>query len=406
MKEYKMVKWVVIIWYVAFVCVTGLFLAVLIIPSKIINGEQESLIGFFSFIYFTLFVFLVHVIRNVNKPKFVICDDKVYIRTLFCKKELLLDDILGYKIINVRINGIFPLKSIEIQTLKGNTTAINIVGLSKSDELIQWLASRFKNLDLQKAEEVSQSVGKDKQEILSNEKFGSTIGQREDKLKKAHLVAKILNVTGGLVAAWAFLWPDPYEYVILALIAVPIVSIVVLKLSKGLIKFDEKKESASPTLIYSIAVTSLVLCLRTWYDFKIFDYNNIWIPATLITVVLIVLLLVGNKELKFKESKDYFSILGIAVFLFIYSYSSVVSVNCYYDQSDPDFFSAKVLSKRISSSRYTTTYYLELTPWGGQKEIDEVAVPEELYNQLDNENQVNIYLYRGKFEIPWFYVTE
>jgi hypothetical protein len=91
--------------------------------------------------------------------------------------------------------------------------------------------------------------------------------------------------------------------------------------------------------------------------------------------------------------------------MFGYGYGAVVTLNCMYDKSEPKTFNATILDKRISSGK-STTYYLELTPWGQQKEIDEVSVSKDLYNNLNKNDKVNIYYMQGKFDIPWFEVTE
>jgi hypothetical protein len=97
--------------------------------------------------------------------------------------------------------------------------------------------------------------------------------------------------------------------------------------------------------------------------------------------------------------------MGISLILFVYGYGSIITLNYIYDKSEPEIFNARILSKRISSGK-STTYYFELTPWGQQKEIDEVFVSKELYKRLEENDEVKIYFNKGKFEIPWFTVTE
>jgi hypothetical protein len=147
------------------------------------------------------------------------------------------------------------------------------------------------------------------------------------------------------------------------------------------------------------------LCLRALFDYNVFNHRNSWTPSILIAVIFFAFLLIGNKEFRLRQTKDYFTILGIALITFAYGYGSVITLNCFYDKSTPEVFKAKILSKRISSGK-TTTYYFELTPWGQQKEADEVSVPKKLYNTLEAENEVNIYLKKGQFKIPWFMISE
>ncbi len=173
---------------------------------------------------------------------------------------------------------------------------------------------------------------------------------------------------------------------------------------KGLIRIDEKKGSAYPTIFFAILMTSCGLFLRALLDYDIFDYSNIWTPSVIIGVVMITIVVFGTKEFKFQKAKDYFSVLSLTIFFFGFGYGSIVTLNCMYDESIPQTFQSQVIEKRISSGK-RTTYYLELSAWGTQTESDDVSVSEELYESLELDDNVNIYLKKGLFEIPWFMIT-
>ncbi len=243
------------------------------------------------------------------------------------------------------------------------------------------------------------------EEILNNEEFGWSIEQREEKLTKTHKVAKVLNWTGGLIAAWVLFLPNPYEYAIIACIILPVICVIVLKYFGGLITIDERKNTAYPTIAWAIFASSIALCLRGVLDYNIFDYSKTWAPAILVTLAFIAILTIGNKEFKLNKAKSYLAILSISLFMFGYGYGAVVTLNCMYDKSQPETFSATILNKRISSGK-SKTYYLKLTPWGLQKEIDEVSVSKNLYNRVGKNDEVKIYFMKGKFAIPWFEVTK
>ena len=101
---------------------------------------------------------------------------------------------------------------------------------------------------------------------------------------------------------------------------------------------------------------------------------------------------------------DILTIGGLSLLFFAYSYGVVIHYNCHYDESEAELYTAKVLNKRVSSGKLTT-YYLELTSWGPQPEIDEVSVVNDLFNRIEVGDQVTVYLQKGKLEIPWFFVT-
>ena len=142
------------------------------------------------------------------------------------------------------------------------------------------------------------------------------------------------------------------------------------------------------------------------FDITTFDYSNVWLTTTIITITFLFLLLIKQKEITFKNKLDYLTVSIVALFLFVYSFGTVIHINCYYDNSDAQYFTAKVLDKRISSGRRSRTYYLELSTWGQQDKPDKVSVGKRLYNRIEIGDQVNIFFRKGKLDIPWFIVTD
>ena len=222
---------------------------------------------------------------------------------------------------------------------------------------------------------------------------------------KAQKTAKYLNWIGLIIGAWTIFLANPYEYGMTASIIFPVICVYVIRYFKGLIRIDDRKDTAYPTAFLAIFAPSVGLCLRVLLDYNIFDYSNVWTPTIIIALTYIAIMTIGNKQFKFNTVKDYLRIFGFSIFLFGYAYGEVIALNCIYDQSVPENFNATVLSKRINSGKMKT-YQLELTSWGYQKGINEVTVPEELYNQLGKDDKVNIYFMKGQFNIPWLVVSE
>jgi hypothetical protein len=187
--------------------------------------------------------------------------------------------------------------------------------------------------------------------------------------------------------------------------AMPILCLFVLQFYKGLVRIDERNGSAHPTLIYAIFLPAMTILLRAIFDYNILDHANIWLPTILIALALTIVMAISTREFKLKRFVDVFSLFFVAVCMFVYSYGSIVLLNCMYDKSPSTHHTATIINKRISSGK-TTTYYLELTVWGPQREADEVSVSKDFYNRVAKDQVVNVYLQKGKFNIPWFEVTE
>jgi hypothetical protein len=388
MREFKLSKAWAILVYITVPLLIALFLWLLLMPF--LTGSQIDMNSFWllSLISIAMIAFLVIGLVDAIKGKFVIDQDKIYIVSAFSTKQMMLRDIKGYRFTE---NYVF-IESNTGQKIKVSTYFGNF------NEITKWLAEHFSDLDL------VQTI-LEKEEILNNEAFGWSTEQREEKLIKAQKITKILNWTGGIIGAWILILPNPYEYAIIATIVFPIICVLVLKFSRGLIRINERKDSAYPSIFIAILATSMGLFLRALLDYEIFDYSKIWTPSILIALTFTTVLILGNKEFKFNSAKDFLTVLSFTLFSFAYGYGAVVTLNCAFDKSKPETFHASVISKRISDGKHTS-YYVELTSWGKRKEVEEVTVSKDLYNRLEKNDKVRIYFLKGKLNIPWFVVSE
>jgi hypothetical protein len=391
MKEYKISKRSAILIYITVPLLIALFVWILIIPfiPTMTQGNLNAY-WFLAPISIAMIALLTVGLLDTIKSKFVIDSDKIFTVSTFSNRQLFLNEIKGYRItekfIFIEPNDTNK-KKIKVSTYFGNT-----------NEIVAWLWERYPDLDIAQA-------NRQKEEILNDEQLGATIEEREAKLMTARKTAKILNWTGVLIGVWAIFFPSPYRYAIIASVAFPIICLIALKYFRGLISIDEKKGSAYPTIILAIAASGMGLCIRALFDCHIFDYSNIWKPTVLILTSYMIILGIGNKKFKLRNVKEFIPVVAISIFIFCYGYGAIVTLNCIYDKSSPQAFDAKILNKRISSGK-TTTYYFELTPWGPQTEIDEVSVSKELYSSLEKDQSVHIYFMKGRFNIPWYEMTE
>jgi hypothetical protein len=389
MKEYKIAKgWAIFIWVMAPLMI-GLFgfLAVLPFIADEINMTLVLIITPISIGMLTLMIFGL---IDVYKGRLIIQEDRLVSIGVFKSKNLKFDEIKGY---TVNEQYIF---------LEPNTKEKKRIKISQYiggyNEILLWLSENYLDLNI-----VNEQV--EEQEILNNENIGWSKENREEKLSNARKISKIINWLGGLSFAWTLFYPKPYDYAVLSAFIIPIVALIAVKLSRGLIRIDKKDGSAYPSTIYAFIFPSLGLMLRSFLDYDIFDYSNVWTKAVLVTVAFLFILLFNQKEITFKKKQDYLTVSSLIMFLFAYGFGAVIYLNCNLDKSEPQHYTATILDKRISSGKHTS-YYLKLTAWGQQKEIDEVSVGKGLYNRVDIDNEINIYFRNGKLEIPWFIVTD
>lgn len=389
MKEYKIAKgWAIFIWVMAPVLI-GLFGFLAVMPF-IADEIDMTLVLILTPISIGMLTLMVFGLIDVYKGRLIIQEDRLVSIGVFKSKNLKFDEIKGY---TVNEQYIF----VEPNTKEKKRIKINQY-IGGYNEILLWLSENYLDLNI-----VNEQV--EEQEILSNESIGWSKENREEKLSIARKISKIINWLGGLSFAWTLFYPKPYDYAVLSAFIIPIVALIAVKLSRGLIRIDKKDGSAYPSTIFAFIFPSLGLMLRSFLDYDIFDYSNVWIKAVLVSVAFLFILLFNQKEITFKKKQDYLTVSSLIMFLFAYGFGAVIYLNCNLDKSEPQHYTATILDKRISSGKHTR-YYLKLTAWGQQKEIDEVSVGKGLYNRVDIDNEINIYFRNGKLEIPWFIVTD
>jgi hypothetical protein len=389
MKEYKIAKgWAIFIWVMAPVLI-GLFGFLAVMPF-IADDINMTLVLILTPISIGMLTLMIFGLIDVYKGRLIIQEDRLVSIGVFKSKNLKFDEIKGY---TVNEQYIF----VEPNTKEKKRIKISQY-IGGYNEILLWLSENYLDLNI-----VNEQV--EEQEILNNESIGWSKENREEKLSNARKISKIINWLGGLSFAWTLFYPKPYDYAVLSAFIIPIVALIAVKFSRGLIRIDKKDGSAYPSTIYAFIFPSLGLMLRSFLDYDIFDYSNVWIKAVLVSVAFLFILLFNQKEITFKKKQDYLTVSSLIMFLFAYGFGAVIYLNCNLDKSEPQHYTATILDKRISSGKHTS-YYLKLTAWGQQKEIDEVSVGKGLYNRVDIDNEINIYFRNGKLEIPWFIVTD
>ncbi|KLT66549.1 hypothetical protein AB669_05040 [Pedobacter sp. BMA] len=323
------------------------------------------------------------------KGKFVIDFDRLYNVSTMGNRELLFTEIKGYRTDD---------KYIYIEPNVPHRKKVKLTKyISSAAEIERWLGERYPDLDRLKAEE-------EKEAIFANDDFGFSPEERSEKFNQASSVAKTVNIIGGLIGAWTIFFPNPYEIALWCCLAIPLLCIPVIKYYKGLIRIDKRKDSPYPSIFIAFLLPSAAVFLRGLLDYNIFDHTKIWIPMFVIALLMTTVFFIKNAELK-SGKKAIGTVIAFILFSLAYGFGSIIFLNCYYDRSAPKMFSSKILNKRMSSGK-TTSYYLELEPWGERKTAEDVDVSKDFYFEVNENDTVNIYFMKGKLDIPWFELSK
>ncbi|OYU81832.1 MAG: hypothetical protein CFE23_02855 [Flavobacterium sp. BFFFF1] len=369
--------------------VIGLFGWLLVLPFVSGVNHPPEPDSYWILVPFSMIMILlmVYLLCQVYKSKVIMDEEEIVLVSAFSRRTLSFDEIRGYR---------FTGKVLLVEPFDRSKKKIKISSSYEGyDEIENWFVHSYPNLDREEAE-------MEEREILMNPVLGKTEEERAVKLTKARKTAKVLNWISGLIAVWAFFLGDIPAVV--AAILIPLVAIIVVKLSEGLIKITAKRESAFPSVMPAILPSTMSLGMRGMIFYNLFDIQEFWAPMWC-TTLLYLILLISVKAFRFRKKNDI--VLSIMLLLFVlgYSYGSVTCLNCSLDNSVPKKYSVVVLGKRISKGK-SDTYYIKLAPWAGLKTSDEIDVPKKIYEITSTGKTVDLFLRPGVLKISWFTVGQ
>lgn len=338
-------------------------------------------------------IFLLLIIYCINEAiqgKFVVEHDRIYLVSSTSTRELYFSEIKGYRVDD---------KYLYIEPVPANKKRIKISKyFTGIDEITAWLNQNYKDLDLEEKEEKLQA-------ILTDVEYGFSTEEREKRFKSAKTVSLIINITGIVLAACVIIGSAYEKYLVALTIAAPVISVLILRSYKGLIRIEQKKSSPYPSILWGILAVIFALFMRAVSGSEILSYSNAWKPSILIGLLLFALLTLGNIEFRRMNFLGMIGKIAMAGIMFGYGLCAILAVNCVYDNSEPHQYQAEVLNKSITRGK-STSYNFTISTWGPQKTYDDITVSSALYERIEVAQHVNVYLYKGKLQIPWFVVTD
>ncbi|RSK51162.1 hypothetical protein [Hymenobacter rigui] len=373
-----------------YLLVPPLIVVMLILPFLMTEEGWNGITIGFGILGWGLALFFVYGLVETYKARHIFSEQSIRYKGALRRKELPLEAVRGYRADD---------KYTYIVPVSNAYPSIRIGYTSEGYKEIQlWLAERFPNLDVQQQE-------LEAQEILQDETLGRSVPEREEKLAQARQVARVLNTLAWAVAAWLFFYPKPYDVAVQASLGLPPVAALALLWYQGLLRADERKDSAYPALGSALFIPAVALMLRVLLDFELLDYSAAWQLAAAVAVLFGGVLAYGNRRFIKLPASRWGAVATVFFCALVYGYSAVVAINCVFDEATPRVYAANVISKHISSGK-TTTYYLKVGAWGPRTAPEDVTVTEETYDQTMPGDSVRVYQFPGRLAMPWFTVSE
>jgi uncharacterized membrane protein YbhN (UPF0104 family) len=337
----------------------------------------------------------IYIFIELKASKITISESGIKRAGYFSSRELLMHEIKGYELLNGKKLIIRPLDKSNKKISLGDYIYFN-----DHYEIRTWLTQNCKDLD---AEQHQISMA----EIQADSSFGYTSEERLAELKRLKRFCSYFNYIGTAICFWLIIYPQPYDYAILAGIVWPWVVMFTFYLKRDVVTFniaDKKKEAVYPSLNSALILPLLALMVRAYNDIKLMHLRDVLLPALLTMLIAGAVFLSILLSAKEKARSNKTTWLNVAAFVLLYGFAAPVLINCNFDYKQPEVYIAQVLSQRVSSGRYTS-YNLTLSKWG-LTEREETKVSKSLYYEVKVGDTVKVNLKPGLFKIPWFYVSK
>jgi hypothetical protein len=236
--------------------------------------------------------------------------------------------------------------------------------------------------------------------VDANTDLGATPAERQQRLAKARSLARNATWANAALIAWVFLYPRPYELVILLLAALPWAAVWIMACSPGLYTINAPRGSGRPDLTILLISPGFLLTLRALQDVQILDWHGVLVGAGLVAMGLMGAVLWAVPAARQK--------LGIAVLtlalVMAYGYGVVALGNAVLDRSSGASYTTTVYGKHVSGGR-SKSPRLRIGPWGPRTTEEDVTVPWETYRSAGVGDTICVLLRPGGFGIPWYRVS-
>jgi hypothetical protein len=244
-----------------------------------------------------------------------------------------------------------------------------------------------------------EEVRESKAEIRNNARFGVTPGERMKKLAKGKRLARLFTGIGMFAVFWGFIYPRPYELVVVILAALPWIAIEVVRRSDGLFRMDTTPTDSHPNVAVPFILPGMVLVLRSVADYNVFQSLNVaWLSTGLGG-----LLCFAAYRVDPTLGKKIGTLIIMFVFSVAYGYGFVIETNVLLDHSHELRYTANVKGKHIVRGK-TTSYELDLGPWGPETKPNSLRVRRETFDAVQSGDVVFIGLMRGALGLNWYFM--
>ena len=221
-------------------------------------------------------------------------------------------------------------------------------------------------------------------------------------MKRTALLINIIGIILGLSTLVSQLFN---EILIYLSFIYPIFCIILVRYYRGLISIEPEIRPNLPTISMGFMFSCFGLIIRTAMDYNVLDYKNVWIPSIVIALLILIIYYLNQFKVLIYNKKIFVYNVFIIILIEVFSFYSVIFINCKYDRSTPQIYETQILNK-VTKNRKRVTYYLIIEDWKNTFREKEIKVDYKKYYSSFEGERLKVAERRGRFDIPWSYFIE
>ena len=321
------------------------------------------------------------------RSRVVVDGSRIEVRTPFGEKTADASEVEGYRDISTRNGSFWRLQ------LKEGRGAITIQKWFDSPELRTWL-QQITDLDERDRKAILD-------EIEQNQELGATPEERLSALKQARLWNVGLTMVAIAAAVFRLFPANPFFLISAVVLALtPPVMLYLLHRSPLLFVLGKPKRDPRTDFTFAFVAVGVGLVFGT------IGVHFVSLSSLVPAILLVSLAACAGFLLVSRNTAGARGAWIVMVMLSgSYGYGLITSADTLPDHAKPERYSASIVGKHTSSGR-STTYYLDLAPWGPIPDENRLAVSRRLYDAAGVGDLTCLELHQGYFHAPWYRQVE
>jgi len=215
--------------------------------------------------------------------------------------------------------------------------------------------------------------------------------------KQAKNTVRAFNIIVFAILAWLTLTNTATKLAFVIIALVPFACMYLLREYKGIIVYDHE-DGNKPNIGLACIIAVCAMVIRIGSDYSIFSYTLVWIYSISLTVLFIITF---EKIARMPKDSLVLRMVINSFYGFFYSFALVIFMNCAFNHSPSNYFSARIIEKYETKGKNSSNVLI-LERWHTQTENEKEHVKQKLYDSKSIGNYVDIDYYDGLLGIGWY----